>query len=156
MVKSQLLPSDLIVPNKVGAVHTRASAVKAFNEANNQQLELNRIGGGGNNVQNVTSFGSNTQANEMSAKLNTLYASGKVNASNDNALNENSFNENSFNTNALTGGKKHNTRKTNKRKGNRLKKKHARTKSYRLRKSGKKTKRPRTQKSKRKLKRKLK
>lgn len=145
MVKSQLLPSDLIVPNKVGAVHTRASAVKAFNEANNQQLELNRIGGGGNNVQNVTSFGSNTKANEMSAKLNALYASGKVNASNDNALN----------TNALTGGKKQNTRKINKRKGNRLKKKYARTKRYRLRKSGKKTKRPLTQKSKRKLKRKL-
>ena len=91
MVKSQLLPSDIIVPNKVGTVHTRDSAVKAFNDANNQQLELNRIGGGGVNVQNVTSFGSDTQANEMSAKLNTLYASGKVNASNDNALNENSL-----------------------------------------------------------------
>ena len=116
MVKNSLLPSELIVPHKVDVVHTRESALKSFHDSNSEQHELNRIGGG-NNDQSIPTFGSNSHANEMSNKLNTLYASGKVSGVYDNASGGNKRKTNKRKTNK----RKINKRKTNKRKTNKRK-----------------------------------
>lgn len=83
--KIPLDTSDLIVAQKINNVPlSPGQAVKAFNETNLIQNEMNKHGGANELI--APTFGSDVTANNNSALLNQLYANSKVNALYDGAL----------------------------------------------------------------------